>query len=313
MSSHGERYLSALRNKPLEPISRLAPYCGLIISTIFVILFFTRYHLLERCLIPRLYGRVYTDLSDLNRRGFINHHIAGATKAIILVLAIYPFVAVVSGRAAFRTPFAPGSRTTLGDMLIIAAQMLIAMYIFELIYRVRVSPVAMLHHIGTVLIGQAVIALSLGSSRKPHPNLEFVLCVMWGAFDIVFEMFPHVAIILYRIYPNDHRFLSRVFLFSCITTAVGTTCETIVIMFFLGCLWNKWLLAFKIAAPLLHCAFSAAQIHGSTVFWTMYKRQERLLNGEGARDAERGEMTERTEPKDDYGSPPNSSPSARPA
>lgn len=39
-------------------------------------------------------------------------------------------------------------------------------------------------------------------------------------------------------------------------------------------------MAFKIATPLLHVAFSAAQVHGSCVFWRMYKKQCRLLQEE---------------------------------
>lgn len=170
----------ALQKLPLEPISKLAPFSALIISIIFILLFFIRYYLLEGFLINKLYGKIYTDLSELNRRGFINHHIAGATKMIILIFAIYPFITVASGKAAFRTPYAPGSHVLMGDILIVAAQMLIAMYIFELIYRMKLSPVAVMHHIGTILIGQSAIAISLRLAREPDADIEFVLCTVWG-------------------------------------------------------------------------------------------------------------------------------------
>jgi hypothetical protein len=98
-----------------------------------------------------------------------------------------------------------------------------------------------------------------------------------GAFDIISEFFPHVAIILYRIFPKRHHFLSRVFLLSCFSTAFGTLCETIVTMWLFGSLWSRWRLAFKVVTPLLHIAFSAAQIHGSLVFWRMYRRQQRYI------------------------------------
>jgi hypothetical protein len=48
-------------------------------------------------------------------------------------------------------------------------------------------------------------------------------------------------------------------------------------MWLFGSLWDRWQIAFKVATPLLHIAFSAAQIHGSMVFWRMYKRQQRLI------------------------------------
>ena len=62
------------------------------------------------------------------------------------------------------------------------------------------------------------------------------------------------------------------------TTAAGTCAETIVTMYLFGVLWSKWELAFKVTTPMLHLAFSAAQVHGSMVFYRMYKRQERHLD-----------------------------------
>lgn len=101
---------------------------------------------------------------------------------------------------------------------------------------------------------------------------------------MIAEFFPHVAIILYRVYPDRHHFLSRVFLVSCITTAIGTTGETIVTMWLFGSLWERWQIAFKVVTPMLHVAFSIAQIHGSMVFWRMYKRQQGFV-----REQEEGE------------------------
>ncbi|EKV09731.1 hypothetical protein Pdw03_8421 [Penicillium digitatum] len=264
-----------LTTKELGPISDLAQFSALIISIVLVVCFFVRFYILEGFLIRRLYGSIYTNMSELNRRGFVNHHIAGVTKVIILIVAAYPFVSITFCKGpSFNTPFVHGSPVSLGDIMIVVAQMLIGIYIFELIYRMKLSPVAVMHHVGTIFIGQAAIAISLRPLREPDAYIEFVLCTAWGAFDAVFELFPHVAIILYRIFPERHRFLSRVFLISCVTTALGTITETIVTMWLFGSTWDRWRLAFKIVTPLLHIAFSAAQIHGSIVFWRMYRRQQ---------------------------------------
>ncbi|KAJ5754042.1 uncharacterized protein N7511_008195 [Penicillium nucicola] len=291
----------ALKEKILGPISILAPFSALIISVALVIFFLIRFYILENFLIRRAYGAIFTEMSELNRRGFVNHHIAGVTKIVILIVAAYPFICVTFGKATFQTAYAPGSVVTMGDILVVVAQMLIAMYIFELLYRVKLSPVAVMHHVGTILIGQSAVAISLKSLREPDADIEFVLCTVWGmaayassfgfflelkltvasfclgAFDIISEFFPHVAIILYRVFPKRHHFLSRVFLLSCFSTAVGTTCETVVTMWLFGSLWSRWRLAFKVVTPLLHIAFSAAQIHGSLVFWRMYCRQKKYL------------------------------------
>ncbi|KAE8312138.1 hypothetical protein BDV41DRAFT_308498 [Aspergillus transmontanensis] len=292
MGIHYHHDITALETLKLQPISKLSPFSALIISVVLVVLFVVRYYVLEGFLIKRLYGSIYTNLSEVNRRGFINHHIAGLTKIIILIIAAYPFLEVVIGRSSFHTPYAHGSHVTMGDMLVVVAQMLIGMYAFELIYRTKLSPIAVLHHIGTIIIGQSAIAISLDLAREPDADIEFVLCTVWGAFDIISEFFPHLAIILYRVFPNRHRFLKRLFLLSCITTAIGTTCETIVIFFLFGSLWDRWQIAFKVVTPLLHIAFSAAQIHGSVVFWKMYKRQQKLEEEIPGFDIESGEINE---------------------
>lgn len=108
---------------PLQTISRLAPFSALIISIIFINYFIIRFYILEKFLLRKLYGKIYTRMDDVTRRGFVNHHIAGATKILILIMAAYPFVDVAFGTANFHTPFAGSRYVTMGDVLIIVAQM----------------------------------------------------------------------------------------------------------------------------------------------------------------------------------------------
>lgn len=98
-----------------------------------------------------------------------------------------------------------------------------------------------------------------------------------GAFDIIAEFLPHVTIILYRVYPNSHNFLRRLFLAAMATTLSGTIAETIITMYMFGSLWNRWTLAFKITTPMLHILFAAAQLWGSWNFYCLYQKQCRLL------------------------------------
>ena len=108
---------------PLQTISRLAPFSALIISIIFVNYFLIRFYVLEGFLLKKFYGDKYTQMDETARRGFVNHHIAGATKLLILVLAAYPFIDVAFGTANFHTAFAGSQYVTQGDILIVAAQM----------------------------------------------------------------------------------------------------------------------------------------------------------------------------------------------
>jgi len=216
-------------------------------------------------------------MNETTRRGFVNHHIAGSTKLLILVIAAYPFIDVAFGTATFHSSFAGSKYVTQGDVLIVAAQMLIAMYVFELFYRPKISPVSVGHHIGTIMIGQSAIAISLNLVREKDATIEFILCTVWGAFDIVSEFLPHISIILYRVYPKAHRFLYKIFRLSCITTIIGTVSETILTMYLFGSLWTRWTIAFKLTTPMLHLLFASAQLWGSYNFYRMYKRQERII------------------------------------
>lgn len=165
---------------PVQSISRLAPFSALILSIICINYFFVRFYVLEGCLLKKVYGTIYTSMNETTRRGFVNHHIAGATKLLILIIAAYPFIDVAFVHATLHTPFAGSKYVTEGDILIIASQMLIGMYIFELFYRTKISPVSVGHHIGTIIIGQAAIAISLNLVREKDATIEFILCTVWG-------------------------------------------------------------------------------------------------------------------------------------
>ena len=163
---------------PISTISVLAPFTALIISLVLIIFFLIKFYLLELFLLRKLYGPKYTDLDEIQRRGFVNHHIAGATKIIILIVGVYPFMACAFGTSNFHSPFADGSIVTMGDILVVCAQMLIGMFLFELIYRTKISPVSVVHHIGSILVGQAAIVISI--KRDRDASIEFVLCTVWG-------------------------------------------------------------------------------------------------------------------------------------
>ncbi|KAJ6527694.1 hypothetical protein B0H19DRAFT_1275058 [Mycena capillaripes] len=153
-----------IQSFPLISISVLSPYTGLIISMVLIIFFLIKFYVLELVLLQKLYGARYTGLDKVNRRRFVNHHIAGTTKLIILIIAAYPFGNVAFGTAGFHTQFI-GSRIVMGDMLLISAQMLIGMFLFELIYRTKISPVSMVHHMASILIGQAAITISISMDK----------------------------------------------------------------------------------------------------------------------------------------------------
>ncbi|KAF2030189.1 hypothetical protein EK21DRAFT_112109 [Setomelanomma holmii] len=271
---HGRPHVTEIVN---EQVSILAPYSGLILTISLVIYFLARYYLFEGFLLRRMYGDTYLKLNDNQRRGFINHHVAASAKIIMLVCAAYPFFAVVASTATLHTPYAGSKIVTLGDVLLVLNQVFVAMYIFELIFREKLSYVAVLHHIGSVVIASSAVAISVGWEHDKDATLEFILCYVWGMFDVIAEFWPHVAIILYRMRPKDHDFLRKVFFSSMVVTFTGTVVETIAVMYIWGWAWDRWTLAFKVVTPILHVVFSCAQLWGAYNFYKMWKKQKQLL------------------------------------
>lgn len=63
------------------------------------------------------------------------------------------------------------------------------MYEFELVFRVKVSPIGVLHHVGTIVIAQATVAISLNENRERDAAVEFILATVWGAYSPFFFNF----------------------------------------------------------------------------------------------------------------------------
>ena len=81
-----------IRNSPPSSISALAPYSAIILSVVLVVLFLIRFYILQSFLLPKLYGSKYTEMDHAIQRSFLNHHISGATKFLLLIIAIYPLI-----------------------------------------------------------------------------------------------------------------------------------------------------------------------------------------------------------------------------
>ena len=164
-----------------QSISKLAPFSGLVLIITVVIVFAARFYFFEGFLLPRLYGQKYTSLSDENRRSFVNHHVAGSIKLLLVVAASYPTIVLAFGSAGPHTPFAGSRHATIGDVLIVCSHIFTVMYIFELFYRHKISPISAAHHIGAIVITQSAIAIGLNFNHEVDAVYEFILCLLWGS------------------------------------------------------------------------------------------------------------------------------------
>jgi hypothetical protein len=266
---------------PNEIISFLTPYSGLLLTIWLIILYAIKRYFLEMFLFPRVYKRVYLPMDDGNKRGFLVHHISAGTKVVLLMVGVKPFMDVVFGRSALHDGFTKfHERPTMGDVLLVLTQLFLALYVFELLVRKSPSPIAVAHHVGAVLIGQSAVALSLRLDKETNATMEFVLCLVWAAFDVLAELWLNVAFILYRIYPTNHHLLAKVFGATAIISSAGTLTETIIVMTLFGQAWDLWDLSFKVVTPILHVLFTVAQIHAAKILFVMWTKQKRLIAAE---------------------------------
>jgi hypothetical protein len=289
--SHSNRNLPHFAVLPNEAISILTPYSGLILTTCLTLLFFIKHYLLEQIVFRKFYRIVYSRMDDGMKRGFMNHHIAGGCKIVIIFAGAKPFFDVVFGHSQLSSPLSNHRpHPTMGDMLLVCCHLFCSMYLFELFFRKTLSPIAVMHHVGAIMIGQSAIALSLNLDHEKNATIEFVLCTVWGVFDVLAEGWLNLAFILYRLRPNSHHFLIHLFASAGIITVLGSTIETIVIMYLFGKSWEVWEIEFKVITPILHIVFTLAQLHGSKILFLMYLKQKRLLAEEqnGMTDPEGG-------------------------
>ena len=167
-----------IKSLPVTSISRLVPHGALILSIILIVLFLIRYYILQRFLLENIHGSKYIQMDDKNRHSFLNHYMAGGMKLIIIIIAIYPFGSVTFGTAYYHTPYVHNSTLTMGDVLVVAVHLFTGMFLFELLYRVNISPVTVAHHIASIVVAQA--ALTINFEGAPESNIEFMLCTVWG-------------------------------------------------------------------------------------------------------------------------------------
>jgi hypothetical protein len=174
---HKTPHISTIAN---QEISELIGYSGLILTVLLCIVFLVRHYVLQEFIFKRCYGKIWTELSGHNRRSFMNHHIGGGIKLLTLFIGAYPWVNVVFGNSNFTDSLHKGSKATMGDLLIVLTQLFTCMYIFELLYREKLSPIAVAHHVGAIIIGQSAVVLSLDLNHQRDATIEFVMVLVWG-------------------------------------------------------------------------------------------------------------------------------------
>lgn len=140
-------------------------------------------HLLGLPLPKVIYRNVFKRLTVGQRRRFVNHHVLISAKVLMIVLALYPYMAIVTGHAQFDTPFITGAKTTMGDVTIVATSIFIGMYLHELLYvSSDVHWISVLHHLGSVLIASVMVARNVRWEVETSTQAYTLLIMTYGMF-----------------------------------------------------------------------------------------------------------------------------------
>lgn len=228
--------------------------------------------LLEGIVMPKFFKNVYLDLDVKNRRSFVSHFL-WLTIKIILIPFAWPFVLTFFCGKTLRQSIVAGSPVSNADMLSVAYLIVMTMFIFEIVYRVTISPVSLIHHIAACALGCWQIIEQIGDDDISTDS-QFKLVILYGMFEVLFETFPHFAVLYYRCQPKTslgfHK-TSRIWFMSGISSLVGTTAEFIVMAIFMWKNWWKWGLGMKIVLPILHFCFMGAQVHGARIGFQLWR------------------------------------------
>lgn len=226
---------------------------------------------LEGCVMPRLFREVYRDLTIVNQRSFTAHVLWLVVKLCILPAA-WPFVQVFFCGHTFQDPLFRGTSISNADYLGVVYFAVLSMFLFELIYRLKISPVSLIHHTAGCALGVWQV-VEQRYQDDATTELQFRLLMLYGVFEVVFETFPHAAVIFYRCQPATAaglRRTARVWLASGCSSLVGTTTELVVLAMFMWRTWGLWALGMRVVLPLSHVAFMAAQVYGARVGFQLH-------------------------------------------
>ncbi|KXH28049.1 hypothetical protein CNYM01_03649 [Colletotrichum nymphaeae SA-01] len=261
------------------PLSGLQAYGSLLlVSSVIVVVLIA--NILERWLLERVYGEIYAVLqrpeNEKRRRSFTYYHIGAIIMLTLFCIGVYPVFRFLIGSADLTTDVSPGPgrRIRVGDLLFTVAQTYSAYYVFELCYRTQfASPLSIAHHIGLLAITQTALSLFGNIEHHPEATIEFYMCMVWGAFDVVVELPIYLSMIIWRIKRRDHRLLSYLTSACFVWVIVGAVSETAVTIYLLHKSWDRWGHVWRVVTPVIFTLWITTQLYGATRLFAMARSE----------------------------------------
>ncbi|KAK1962246.1 hypothetical protein LY78DRAFT_546516, partial [Colletotrichum sublineola] len=275
--------ISTIQNGPL---SSLQPYGTLLFVSSIISLVITAI-ILERWVFRAIYGEIYTNLPEKQRRSFTYYHMGIINVLIVLFIGFYPAMDFIAGSAVLSTRMAPDSRVHVGDLLFVICNTYTAYYTFEICYRTKfASPLSIAHHTGLILISQTSLSLFHDWEKTPEATIEFYMCVIWGCFDVVSELPILISMIIWRTKRNNSKLLAYLIGGSCVWLIVGALTEVTVTAYLLHKSWDRWGTVWKITTPFIFSLWICTQFYAASKLFFMSRSEWRKYTGGGMEKVE---------------------------
>jgi len=270
-----------------QAISTLLPYGAIVLVSMLVgivLISIASERWILRLVYPRTYGNLEKNKEmDRQRRSFVFHHIALLLMIPILFVGLEPGAAFLFGNSDLSDIAFNGDHAmrhgTVGDVLFVLFHLYSAYFLFEMAFRTRfASAINVAHHLALLLITQIALVLSLDLQKHPEATIEFYMCLVWGAFDIVAEIPMHTIMIVWRIHRDTKPALLSRLGFGLSAWVCAMACaEVAVTVFLLQRSWDRWSTEWRIATPIIFTMWICAQLHGARIFFTMAMKERRKL------------------------------------
>ncbi|KAF2010806.1 hypothetical protein BU24DRAFT_427006 [Aaosphaeria arxii CBS 175.79] len=263
-----------------EALSTLLHRAALILCcAILAIVLFSNF--LERWLLARMYPAIWEKLSNGNnerrRRSFTYLHIGVFIMALLIIFGAYPVFRFLLRDVRLSSMLF--ENTTYGDYMLVLSQIYSAYYLFEVCFRTRfASAISIAHHAGLLIVIQTALALFGDLRKHPEAILEFYMCMVWGAFDVIVELPLYTFMIIWRVKCNDHRLLSRMAYACCVWVMLGATTETAITIWLLKRSWSRWGLSCRILLPLVFSLWISTQLYGAYRIYCMARSKAQLAS-----------------------------------
>ncbi|KAK6522148.1 hypothetical protein TWF281_002714 [Arthrobotrys megalospora] len=261
---------SSANNDP-APISVLAPYSNILLTSCLCTMFVIKHYILEPYL-PHVYAHIWGLSPDPTKRALLTLHIALLVRVVLLGVALYPFLTLIFGSSKVSDPVGFFLwRVTMGDRIVLAMSILPSYYLFEIIYRSRLSIVTWIHHVGSIFAAQGAVTLVIYGHK--NARYLFLLMTTWGFFDVVMELGPTIALIRLRAARGDHDHLYFVFGVTALWVFALNNIQSVLVTYFMWATWDEWVPIFKIGIPALYLAFTASQWQQAYLYRKLMRRE----------------------------------------